>query len=170
MGWVEKGITAPTGSLKIISSSSTDFYNQFFPKLNDFPLYNGELLMTQHGSGCYTSKTMMKRWNRKNELMADAAEKSAVIADWLGGLTYPASTLNDAWIKLIFHQFHDDLTGTSLPSAYTFSQNDEVVCQNMFTSVLKNAVGAGVRSLNTQTTGTPVIVYNPLSVNRDEVV
>ena len=102
--------------------------------------------------------------------MADAAERSAVIADWLGGLTYPASDLNDAWIKLIWHQFHDDLTGTSIPRAYTFSQNDQVICQQKFAAVLTNAVGAGVRSLNTQTVGTPIVVYNPLSISREDIV
>ena len=170
VGFIEQGITNPTGPLKVVSTSSTDFFNRYFPFLADFPTYNGELLMKQHGAGCYTSKTMMKRWNRKNELMADAAERSSVIADWLGGLKYPASTLNDAWIKVIWHQFHDDLTGTSIPSAYKFSQNDEAICQTVFSTVLKNAVGAGVRTLNTQTTGTPVVVYNPLSVDRSEVV
>ena len=169
VNWVEKSIVSD-GPLKVKSATASDMYNQYFPYLNDFPLHNGELIMTTHGTGCYTSRTMMKRWNRKNELLADAAERSAVIADWLGGLKYPATVLNDAWIKLIWHQFHDDLTGTSIPKAYTFSQNDEVICQNTFSSVLKNAVGAGVRSLNTQTIGTPIVVYNPLSISRDDVV
>jgi alpha-mannosidase len=170
VGFIEKGITAPAGSLVVKSATSSDMYNQYFPYLSDFPQYNGELIMTTHGTGCYTSKTMLKRWNRKNELLADAAERSAVIADWLGGLNYPAADLNDAWIKLIWHQFHDDLTGTSIPRAYTFTYNDEVICQNKFATVLKNAVGAGVRSLNTQVKGKPIVVYNPLSIDREDVV
>jgi len=166
---VERGI-AGNGPLTIKSAASSDMYDDYTPFMNDFPHYNGELIMTTHGTGCYTSRTFMKRMNRKNELLADASERSAVIADWLGGLTYPASELNNAWIKLIWHQFHDDLTGTSCTSAYTFSQNDEVICQNKFASILKNTVGAGVRSLNTQAEGTPIVVYNPLSISREDVV
>ena len=170
VNWIEKSITAPTGPLKVVSTNVNDFYTQYFPFLSDFPQYNGELIMTTHGTGCYTSRTMMKRWNRKNELLGDAAEKSSVIADWMGGLSYPAANINEAWIKLIWHQFHDDLTGTSIPRAYTFSQNDEVICQNRFSAVLSNAVGAGVRMLNTQAEGTSLVVYNPLSISREDVV
>jgi alpha-mannosidase len=31
----------------------------------------------------------MKRWNRKNELLADAAERASVLAEWIGGPAYP---------------------------------------------------------------------------------
>ena len=79
------------------------------------------LLMTRHGTGCYTSQAAMKRWNRKNELLADAAERASVVADWLGAAPYPAAKLEEAWIRFLWHQFHDDLTGTSIPEAYTFS-------------------------------------------------
>lgn len=169
VNWIEKSIKSD-GPLTVKSATASDMYNDYFANLDDFPLYNGELIMTTHGTGCYTSRTMLKRWNRKNELLADAAERSAVMADWMGGLNYPAEDLNNAWIKLIWHQFHDDLTGTSIPRAYTFSYNDEVICQHTFASVLKNSVGAGVRSLNTQAVGTPVVVYNPLSIDRNDVV
>lgn len=165
---VERGI-AGTGPVQIKSATSGQMFDDYISKINEFPLYNGELIMTQHGTGCYTSRTMMKRLNRKNELLADATERTAVIADWLGGLKYPAIELNDAWIRFIWHQFHDDLTGTSVPSAYTFSHNDEMLAQNKFSSVLTNAVGAGVRKLNTQVEGTAIVVYNPLSVDRTDV-
>ena len=62
----------------------------------------------------------MKLYNRRNELLADAAERSAVAADWLGGVSYPRELLTEAWKRVIWHQFHDDLTGTSIPRAYEF--------------------------------------------------
>lgn len=169
VNWIEKSIIS-NGPIKIKSATAGEMYEDYFGSINDFPTYNGELLMTTHGTGCYTSRTMMKRWNRKNELLADATERSAVIADWLGGLKYPAEELNNAWIKFLWHQFHDDLTGTSCEKAYTFSYNDEVIVQNKFATVLNNSVGASARSLNTQTIGTPIVVYNPLSISREDVV
>lgn len=57
----------------------------------------------------------MKLYNRRNEQLADAAERSAVAADWLGAVPYPREVLTEAWKRFIWHQFHDDLTGTSLP-------------------------------------------------------
>jgi len=126
--------------------------------------------MKTHGTGCYTSQTAMKRWNRKNELLGSATERSAVMAQWMGGLTYPQDELNQNWIKLIWHQFHDDLTGTSLPAAYTFSWNDEVICQNEFATTLTNAVGSVIKGFNTQTIGNAIVVYNQLSIQREDIV
>jgi alpha-mannosidase len=132
--------------------------------------YNGELLMTRHGVGCYTSQAAMKRWNRKNELLADATERACVIADLLGVSPYPREALRDTWTRFLWHQFHDDLTGTSIPEAYQFSWNDELLCQNRFSAMLEHAVEAVASQLDTQVKGIPLMVYNPLSAWREDVV
>lgn len=134
------------------------------------PRYKGELLMTRHGTGCYTSQCAMKRWNRRNELLADAAERAAVAADVLGGARYPKQKFREAWIRFLWHQFHDDLTGTSIPQVYRFSWNDELLSLNQFGAELRNAVGAVARSLDTRADGVPVVVYNPLAFEREDVV
>ncbi|MBP6875704.1 MAG: chitobiase/beta-hexosaminidase C-terminal domain-containing protein [Candidatus Eisenbacteria bacterium] len=139
--------------------------------LANLPKYRGELLLTDHGSGCYTSQSAMKRWNRKNECLADAAEHAAVAAHWLRGASYPQETLNNAWTRFLWHQFHDDLTGTSIPQAYLFSWNDEAIAANQFSEVMRNSVGAVSRALDTNTrTGEPLIVYNPLAIEREDLV
>ncbi|MCX6231594.1 MAG: PA14 domain-containing protein [Bacteroidetes bacterium] len=168
--WLQNSING-TGPLHIIAATSDSLYDSFTPaQYGDFAQYNGELLMKTHGTGCYTSQTAMKRWNRKNELLGSATERSAVMAQWLGGLKYPQNELNQNWIKLIWHQFHDDITGTSLPAAYTFSWNDEVICQNEFATTLTNASGGIIKGLNTQTTGNSIVVYNQLSIQREDIV
>ncbi|HNX48819.1 MAG TPA: glycoside hydrolase family 38 C-terminal domain-containing protein [Thermoanaerobaculaceae bacterium] len=137
--------------------------------LQHLPRYRGELLLTSHGAGCYTSQAAMKRFNRKNERLADAVERAAVTASWLGGLAYPRQTLREAWTRFLWHQFHDDLTGTSIPEAYVFSWNDEAIAGNQLADVLNSAVGTVVRGLDTQGSRTHV-VYNPLSIEREDVV
>lgn len=132
--------------------------------------YRGELLMTRHGVGCYSSQAAMKRWNRKNELLADAAERASVIASMLGEYEYPRRILKDTWIRFLWHQFHDDLTGTSIPEAYQFSWNDEILCQNRFAGILENAVEAASAALDTRVKGVPLVVYNALSIPRRDVV
>jgi len=138
--------------------------------LRKLPSYKGELTMTSHGVGCYTSQAAMKKWNRRNEKLADAAERISVLAHWLGGAPYPGEMLRDAWIRFLWHQFHDDLTGTSIPEAYLFSWNDEVISLNQFAAALTDGAGATARALDTQATGVPVIVYNPLSISREDLV
>ena len=134
------------------------------------PLYEGELLLKTHGVGCYTSQAALKRWNRQNELLADAAERASVAAEVLGGPAYPRDRLRTAWIRFLWHQFHDDLTGTSIPQAYQFSWNDQLTSLNQFASITAGAVGAVASGLDTKASGVPLVVYNPLAFGRRDPV
>ena len=144
--------------------------NDMFDTYRDYPelpVFNGELLMDIHATGCYTSVAQMKNLNRRNEQLAVAAEEVSVMADWFGGVKYPHYTIDEAWQRLIWHQFHDDLTGTSIPEAYQFSYNDEYINLNQFNSIVRTGVTSVASALNTAVKGTPVVVYNPVSaVNR----
>jgi alpha-mannosidase len=112
----------------------------------------------------------MKRWNRKGEILADAAERAAVVADWQGALAYPFDAIGRSWERLLLNQMHDILPGTSIPRAYTYSWNDEIVAQNGFATVLTGAAGAVALSLDTAVTGVPLVVYNPLAIEREDLV
>ena len=161
---VEKGLKGD-GPIQIISASSDRLFKDFLPfdRHPELPVYNGELLMDRHGVGCYTSQAAMKLYNRKNEQLADAAERAAVVADWTGGQAYPMETITESWKRFIWHQFHDDLTGTSLPRAYEFSWNDELLSQKQFAQTLTTSVGAVSRLLDTQVKGIPLVINNPVS-------
>ncbi len=136
----------------------------------NLPRYRGELLMTRHGVGCYSSQAAMKRWNRKNELLVDAAERASVIADVLGANEYPRDEIRENWIRFLWHQFHDDLTGTSIPEAYEFSWNDEILCLNRSAGILESAVSAATPTLDTRSQGVSLVVYNSLAVAREDIV
>jgi len=161
--------------IKAVPASS----DQIFRDLTDdqvakLDTYSGELLMTRHGSGCYTSQADMKLLNRQNELMANAAERASVMADLFAGLTYPKETIKQSWITFLCHQFHDDLTGTSIPSAYdNYSLPDERASLASFTKIRNDANTAIAAKLNTSvddaSTTVPLVVYNPLSVNRYDI-
>ena len=168
--WLEKAAVA-SGPFRVLSAPSDQLSRDVAPEqMARLPLYKGELLMTTHGTGGYTSQSAMKRLNRKNEQLADAAERAAVLADLLGGCPYPGDLLSETWIRFLWHQFHDDLTGTSIPAAYEFSRNDEHVALNRFASVLESSAGVVSRALDTRTKGVALVVYNPLSVTREDVV
>ena len=139
-------------------------------QIERLPTWDGELLLPTHGTGCLTSQAAMKRWNRKNELLADAAERAAAAAAILGGAPYPQAALEDAWQRFLWHQMHDDLTGTSIPAAYEISWNDELLALNRFSSALTDAVSTVARGLDTRGSGVPLVVFNPLSVPRVDAV
>lgn len=170
VAWLEE-CTRGTGPIRVRSAPADQLFRDLRPEqVAKLPRYKGELLMQRHGVGCYTSQAAMKRWNRMNEQLADAAERAAVAADWLGGASYPREKLSEAWIRFLWHQFHDDLTGTSVPEAYTFSWNDEILSLNQFAEVLRNSAGAVCRALDTHAEGEPIVVYNPLSSEREDVM
>lgn len=167
---IEKGFD-PTTGIQVLSAPADQIFRDITPEQASLlPSWDNELLMTTHGTGCYTSRTISKRWNRQNELLADATERAGVMADWLGGAPYPKEKLDEAWKRFIWHQFHDDLTGTSLPSAYMISWNDYVLSLNQFAEELTNGVGAIANAMDTSASGIPVVVYNPVSKARKDVV
>ena len=111
-----------------------------------------------------------KRWLRKEELLADAAEKASIAAEWLGAEPYPLERLNDAWTLVMGGHFHDIAAGTATPKSYEFAWNDDVIAMNQFAGVLRNATEAVAAALDTQATGIPVVVFNPLNIDREDVV
>src|SRR5450755_1085631 len=134
------------------------------------PRYTGEMELTNHSAGSLTSQAYQKRWLRKEELLADAAEKSSVAAEWLGGRTYPRQRLNDAWTLVMGGQFHDIAAGTATPKSYEYAWNDDVIAMNQFAGVLNNATEAVSAALNTQSKGVPLVVFNPLNIAREDLV
>ncbi|MBQ0085706.1 MAG: alpha-mannosidase, partial [Prevotella sp.] len=160
------------GPVKIIIAGSDQIMEDFYPFENhpELPVYDGELLQDVHATGCYTSQAAMKRFNRRNEQLGDAAERASVVADWFGGLSYQKQTIDDAWKRVIWHQFHDDLTGTSTPYVYQFSWNDEIISETQFADVITAATGAVSQALATNVKGSPVVVYNPVGYQRSDIV
>ncbi len=167
---LEKSV-AGTGPVRVVSATADRMFLDLpADRLDKLPHYQGDLLLTEHSAGSITSQAYMKRWNHKNELLADAAERAAVLAEWLGGPAYPRQRLLDAWTLVMGGQFHDILPGTSLPKAYEYSWNDELLALNQFASVLDSSVGAIAAGLDTQAKGAALVVYNPLSIDREDVV
>ncbi len=168
---VETGMKGE-GPVQVISARSGQLFDDYYPfeKHPELPVFKGELLMDVHATGCYTSQAAMKLFNRRNELLADAAERASVVAEWLGGAAYPEESLRESWQRFLWHQFHDDLTGTSIPAVYTFSWNDELISQSEFAEITTGAVGAVSRALDTRTRGASVVVYNPVAQSRCDIV
>ncbi len=159
------------GKIQVALVSSDRMFKDITPEQRTrLPRYKGDLLLTEHSAGTLTSQAYMKRWNRKNEILADAAERAAVTAHWLKGAGYPREKINKSWIRVLASQMHDILPGTSIPRAYTFSWNDEIVASNGFAAVLQDSIGAISRAMNTHAQGQPIVVYNPLAIEREDLV
>jgi alpha-mannosidase len=159
------------GPVRVLSATSDQMFRDITPEAKSkLPRYKGDLELTNHSAGSITSQAYMKRWNRRNEVLADDAERASVAADWLGGRPYPRRRLNDAWALVMGGQFHDIIPGTSIPKAYEYSWNDEVLALNQFGGVLTSAVASVASALDTRAQGSAVIVTNGLSIPREDIV
>ncbi len=159
------------GPVRVISARSDQLFRDITPEVRaKLPRYKGDLELTNHSAGSITSQAAMKRWNRRNEVLADDAERAAVAAEWLGGRAYPRRRLNDAWTLVMGGQFHDIIPGTSIPKAYEYSWNDELLALNQFGGVLTDAVASVSAALDTRVEGAAVVVSNGLSVAREDIV
>ena len=159
------------GPVRVIQGTAEAMFLNIRPdQWARLPTYKGDLELINHSAGSITSQAYVKRWNRQSELLADAAEKASVAAAWLGGRPYPIARLNDAWTLVAGAQFHDIIPGTSIPKAYEYAWNDQILAMNQFAGVLSSATEAVASSLNTQSAGTPIVVFNPLNIAREDVV
>jgi alpha-mannosidase len=159
------------GPVHVISATADEMFLDITPaEATSLPRYTGEMELTNHSAGSLTSQAYQKRWIRHEELLADAAEKTSVAAQWLGARPYPLQRLNDAWTLAMGAHFHDLAAGTATPRSYEFAWNDDVIALNQFAGVLNNAVEGVAATLNTQTKGVPLVVFNPLNIAREDIV
>ena len=163
------------GPLHVTWSDADQMFRDIKPReTGRMPRYKGDLELINHSAGSITSQAYHKRWNRANEVLADAAEKASVGAAWLGGRPYPLERLNRAWRLVMGGQFHDVMAGTATPKSYEYSWNDDVVAMNQFAGVLTSATEAIASRLDTrldnQSRGVPVVVFNQLNIPRQDVV
>ena len=159
------------GPVHVISATAEQMFLNINPvQASSLPRYTGEMELTNHSAGSLTSQAYQKRWIRHQELLADAAEKSSIAAEWLGSRTYPLQRLNDAWTLTMGAHFHDLAAGTATPRSYEFAWNDDVIAMNQFADVLNSAVEGVAAALNTKTKGIPLVVFNPLNIAREDIV
>ena len=170
MQWLSRSV-AGQGPVEVVVSGSDQIFRDLDARqMARLPRHRGELLLPTHGTGCLTSQARLKRWNRRNESLGDAAERAAVMADSLNQQPYPGRRLEQAWTRFLWHQMHDDLTGTSIPAAYEFTDNDLQLSLHQFATVLTQSVGAVTSQMDTRGSGQSVAVFNPLSIHRHDVV
>ncbi|SFS07299.1 alpha-mannosidase [Granulicella pectinivorans] len=159
------------GPVHVIEANADQMFNDITPEMSTrLPTYQGDLELINHSAGSLTSQAYHKRWVIKNEMLADAAEKASVAAEWMGGPTYPRQRLNDAWTLALGGHFHDTAAGTATPATYEFAWNDDVIVANQFAGVLTSATETIASGMDTRGVGVPLVISNALNVDREDLV
>jgi len=159
------------GPVHVIIATADQMFRDMGPlNKSRLPGYTGDLELINHSAGSLTSQGYHKRWVMRNEALANAAEESSIAAAWLGARPYPLQRLTDAWTVALGGHFHDTGAGTATPQAYRYAWNDDVIVANQFEGVLTSATEAVASSMDTRGTGVPLVLFNPLNVDRTDLV
>jgi alpha-mannosidase len=134
------------------------------------PTWNDELYFEYH-RGVFTSQANHKRNMRESEVWMLDAEKYSSLA-WLSGQPYPADSLNEAWKKVLFNQFHDLAAGSGIAVIYKEAQRDYDMVRFTSGEASSSALAAIASRVDTGSTAgvVPVLVFNPLAWPRTDVV
>lgn len=166
---LDKEIKENDGSdIEVISGSMVEFFDDLkkadleYGNLDEF---DKEFLMSTHGVGSYTSRTASKRLNKKSENLLDISEKANSLSSILGYKNYPSEQLNFAWMRVLEHHFHDDITGTSFMECYKKNWNDYFLSLNIAKDEYTSSIASLERNFNTNSLNNPIMVFNP---NQDE--
>jgi alpha-mannosidase len=159
------------GPVHVVEAAADQLFNDITSEMAlRLPKYQGDLELINHSAGSLTSQAYHKRWIIKNEFLADAAEKASIAAAWMGGRAYPQQRINDAWTLELAGHFHDTGAGTATPRAYQYAWNDDIIVANQFAGILTDATESVASGMNTEVTGMPIVVFNPLNIDREDVV
>lgn len=127
------------------------------------PIHEGELYLERH-RGTYTTQAWIKKANRRAERalrraewLACAAPRSAMQPHEVRG------ALDEAWKLLLLNQFHDILPGSSIGEVY------DDACEQ-FKAINAAADAIVSRALKAWLAGPSLVVFNPCSSPRSEVI
>ncbi|HKM89729.1 MAG TPA: alpha-mannosidase [Candidatus Acidoferrales bacterium] len=134
----------------------------------DLPVWDGELYFQYH-RGVFTTQAETKKGNRRSEELLATTEKFSSLAA-LAGSEYPADDLRVAWKKVLFNQFHDIAAGSGIPVLYKDAARDYAEVRRIGEEHLQSAFATIASQVNTQGAGAAVLVFNPLSWTRTDVV
>lgn len=117
----------------------------------------------------YTGKDVSyidtKQANRAAENAVLEAEQFAVFAGLLSGASYPESALAKAWVQLAYGAHHDAITGSESDQVYLDLLTGWRDAWQLGSAARDNAL-----ALLSTAVEAPVVVWNPLSHNRCDVV
>jgi alpha-mannosidase len=144
------------------------FFDSMKPQLPsvNVPVWNDELYLEYH-RGVYTSQAALKRDNRRNEELLLNAEKFSALSSLRSG-KYP--DLSYAWQKLLFNQFHDVMAGSAVGAVYQDAARDHAEVRHIAGEALDRSLSEIASHVQTSGDGVPVLVVNPLSWTRNDMV
>ena len=155
---------------ELIHAPAGEFLKQIQGDLGDrIPVWTDELYLEYH-QGTFTTQGLVKKNNRRAESLLGTAEKLLTLNSFYGS-PYPREQMENTWKQVLTHQFHDILPGSSITPVY----RDAAAVMGDAITRLNRVIDGEMEALAGRLdrrgqAGTPVLVYNPLSWPRSDLV
>ncbi|RCG25353.1 hypothetical protein DQ384_31285 [Sphaerisporangium album] len=122
----------------------------------------------------YTGKDVSfidtKQAQRAAESLVGDAEKFATLAAATTGARYPHAALDKAWRQLVYGAHHDAITGSESDQVYLDLLTGWREAHDIGRSVLDASLGELTARVDTRGDGSAVVVWNPSSWERTDLV
>ena len=145
-----------------------DFFETLERESTDLRTWVGELYLELHRA-TLTTQASNKKLNRRCELALRDAEMLAAIG-LAAGAAYPHQRLHDAWKTVLLNQFHDIIPGSSIGLVYQDSDRHYAEVLATAASVKDAAFARYAKAVDTRGEGIPVVAFNSLGWERDDIV
>jgi alpha-mannosidase len=155
--------------VRVMTTRGEDYFDLLLVEKRDFPVVAKEL--NPVFSGCYTTQVDMKRHNRESEQLLLDAEKLSELAVFFGYRDYyPNRDITEAWKLALLNQAHDLAAGSGIGPIYADAARQyQEVFDRGHRALNFSLQNLGLQ-LNTLGDGLPVVVYNPQSWHRTDLV
>lgn len=151
--------------LREASGNELDFstLQSFFQTVDVEQLPNVQGELGRIFMGCYSSDNEIKRLNRLAEWSMIKAEAIGAIATNLSGghYRYLKEDMEKAWKMLLFNQFHDVLSGTSIEPARNEACQEFAYAITVAKQTISNGIQGISNSIDTRGDGFPLLLVNP---------
>ena len=148
------------GNITVCHSTPDEFFSDYEKSGAEIPEIDRDI--NSVFVGCYTSQVLIKQLHRKLENELLSVEKMVSNAVINGLMAYPSQDIKDAWLDLLYLEFHDILAGTC-------TQPAEDACIRGFHRPLEVLSRIKTRAFFALASGQkqaaddeiPILVYNP---------
>jgi alpha-mannosidase len=130
------------GSPKVEVGDPSAFFDAARAEYERLPVWRGELYLENH-RGTYTSQARTKRGNRRAEALLREAELWSVAAAVRSRAPYPYERLESIWRRVLLHQFHDILPGSSIAWVHQEAEAVHAQLQAELAEVIGGALAGG---------------------------
>jgi alpha-mannosidase len=162
-------LNASSDDVRVKTTNVSDYVDLLLAGKQDFPVYEKELNFVF--PGCYTTQVEMKRHNRQAEQLLLNAEKMselAVLFDYRD--YYPNRDITEAWKIALLNQAHDLAAGSGIGPIYADAARQyQEVFERANRALNFSLENLGLQ-VDTRGPGVPLIVYNPQSWDRSDLV